>query len=55
MAPATILSRGISCYGMLLITGIVTLLIHLRHKRRGPLELQRVQIHFPYESRPKAA
>ena len=55
VAPATILSRGISCYGMLLITGLVTLLIHLRHKRRGPLELQRVQIHFPYESRPKAA
>lgn len=34
VAPAVVLSRGISCYGMLLITGPVCLAIHLRRRKR---------------------
>lgn len=34
VAPAVVLSRGISCYGMLLITGPVCLAIHLRRRNR---------------------
>lgn len=34
VAPAVVLSRGISCYGMLLITGPVCLGIHLRRRKR---------------------
>ena len=34
VTPAVVLSRGISCYGMLLITGLVCLLIHFRRRRR---------------------
>lgn len=48
VAPAVVLSRGISCYGMLLITGIVTLILSLRRKKRGALDGQRIQIRSPY-------
>lgn len=34
VAPAVVLSRGISCYGMLLVTGLVCLGIHLRRGQR---------------------
>lgn len=34
VTPAVVLSRGISCYGMLLVTGIVCLAIHIRRRRR---------------------
>lgn len=34
VAPAVVLSRGISCYGMLLVTGLVCLAIHLRRRKR---------------------
>lgn len=35
VAPAVVLSRGISCYGMLLLTGLVCLGIHLRRRNRA--------------------
>ena len=34
VAPAVVLSRGISCYGMLLVTGPVCLGIYLRRRKR---------------------
>lgn len=34
VAPAVVLSRGISCYGMLLVTGLVCLAAHLRRRKR---------------------
>lgn len=34
VAPAVVLSRGISCYGLLLITGLVCLGIHLCRRKR---------------------
>lgn len=34
VTPAVVLSRGISCYGMLLVTGLVCLGIHLRRRKR---------------------
>lgn len=33
VGPAVVLSRGISCYGMLVFTGVVALGIHLRRRR----------------------
>ena len=35
VAPAVVLSRGISCYGMLLVTGLVCLIIHFRRRDRA--------------------
>lgn len=34
VAPAVVLSRGISCYGVLLVTGLVCLALHLRRRQR---------------------
>lgn len=52
VSPAVVISRGISCYGMLLITGIITLAIHLHRKRGpGPLRLYRAQVARPYPRR----
>lgn len=34
VAPAVVLSRGISCYGMLLVTGLVCLGIHLARRKK---------------------
>ena len=36
VAPAMILSRGVSCYGTLLATGLVLLSLHLRRRGRQP-------------------
>lgn len=40
VTPAVVLSRGISCYGMLLITGPVCLGIRLRRRKREREEIQ---------------
>lgn len=36
VTPAVVLSRGISCYGMLVITGIAALILHLRRRTERP-------------------
>lgn len=49
VTPAMVLSRGISCYGTLVVTGLVTLVLHLRRRRRRTLEERRFQVLDPYQ------
>lgn len=44
VAPAVVLSRGISCYGMLLLTGLVCLTIHLRRRKQARAALAVEQV-----------
>ena len=46
--PAVVLSRGISCYGMLLVTGVITLILHLRRTASGRFQVYRSQVTRPY-------
>lgn len=41
IAPAMILSRTVSCYLVLIATGIITALLHVRGRRKGPAETAR--------------
>lgn len=40
VSPAVVLSRGISCYGMLLITGIIAFILHIHRRKRERVELK---------------
>ena len=39
VTPAVLVSRGISFYSFLLLSAVITLLVHLRSRRKGPVEL----------------
>ena len=51
VSPAVVLSRGVSCYGMLLVTGAVALILHLRRRPADRLRLCRAQVIRPYPRR----
>lgn len=40
VTPAVVLSRGISCYGMLIATGVVVFTLHLRRRRQNSASLR---------------
>ena len=51
VTPAVVLSRGISCYGMLVVTGAATLILHLRRRAAQPASAHALE-RTPQEERP---
>ena len=39
VTPAVLVSRGISFYAFLLVSGVITLAVHLRSRRKRQVEL----------------